>query len=430
MKANRKIHPRTLHLLAFGSAFAGSAIILLTSALFAAEVSEAQKALQAFYASKPAVCRERAEVALRAKPKDAAEWHAVLAQSAAYTDPRFGLTHIEAALALEPKNCRYIARKAFLQLEEREMLAAGNTAGRALAICPTNPLALAVLASCEYSRGEVGAAQAGFAKALLNDDDQSEFDVLLLAVSFYERTSDNEQAHHCMEILTKRYPNSSQVVFARAILERNADGVAPALKDFARAFELDPTNTRPISLRGNLLMRVERYREAIADYNKVIAKTASPEVWGRLADCYRALGDDKRAIEYYEQAIARSNGPSIKSRIFSQKPLTSAKTYKMNWLRQTQLFEKIGEDDKAIANASEILRVDPLCPTALQIRQGIYLKRRQYAKAISDLTVLIKLDPDVSAWHTARGKAYKELNESSKAEADFAQAKHIDQFGK
>ena len=52
-------------------------------------------------------------------------------------------------------------------------------------------------------------------------------------------------------------------------------------------------------------------------------------------------------------------------------------------------------------------------------------KKGEYDKAIADFTEGIRLDPKNAAAYHFRGRAYSKKSEKAKAEADFAQAKKL-----
>ena len=91
---------------------------------------------------------------------------------------------------------------------------------------------------------------------------------------------------------------------------------------------------------------------------------------------------------------------------------------------------RLGYQELALADATEILKVDHACDAALSARQSLLLKKGRYLDAIRDLTRLIELNPDVGDWYEARAEVYQKLNKPKEAADDFAKAKHIEEFGK
>jgi tetratricopeptide (TPR) repeat protein len=90
----------------------------------------------------------------------------------------------------------------------------------------------------------------------------------------------------------------------------------------------------------------------------------------------------------------------------------------------------LGHQDRALADATEMLRVNPTSDVALDTRQSILRKNGKYTDALRDLDVLIKMNPDVPDWYKDRAAVYQKLKMTAKANDDLAKAKHVEQFGK
>ena len=90
---------------------------------------------------------------------------------------------------------------------------------------------------------------------------------------------------------------------------------------------------------------------------------------------------------------------------------------------------KSGEYDKAVADFSEFIRLEPDNAVALYNRavafydRGIaYDELKQYHKAIADFTEAISIEPDYAMDFYNRGLVYAELKQYDKAIADFTEA--------
>ena len=63
------------------------------------------------------------------------------------------------------------------------------------------------------------------------------------------------------------------------------------------------------------------------------------------------------------------------------------------------------EYDKAIADFTEVIRLDPKAAHAYTGRGGAWSERAEYDKAIADFTEAIRLDPKDADAYTDRGEA-------------------------
>ena len=65
-----------------------------------------------------------------------------------------------------------------------------------------------------------------------------------------------------------------------------------------------------------------------------------------------------------------------------------------------------GDRDRAIADYSEAIRVDPKHPTSYNYRGNSYFEKGNYDSAIADYTEAIRLNPKYATAHHNRGLGY------------------------
>jgi tetratricopeptide (TPR) repeat protein len=83
------------------------------------------------------------------------------------------------------------------------------------------------------------------------------------------------------------------------------------------------------------------------------------------------------------------------------------------------------EYDKAIADYTQAIRIDPKFATAYSNRASAYGMKGDYDKAIADYTKAIELNPDIRDIYYNRGNAYFDKGDNDKAMADYNQAIRI-----
>jgi tetratricopeptide (TPR) repeat protein len=82
--------------------------------------------------------------------------------------------------------------------------------------------------------------------------------------------------------------------------------------------------------------------------------------------------------------------------------------------------------DDALRDCNEALRLEPGNADTLDSRAFVYLRQRQYAKAIADYSVALAGKPDEASSLYGRGLARAKLGLSTDAATDIAQAKAKD----
>ena len=88
-----------------------------------------------------------------------------------------------------------------------------------------------------------------------------------------------------------------------------------------------------------------------------------------------------------------------------------------------------GQYDKAIADCNVAIRLEPTLASAYRIRGLAYLLRGKYDQAIADYSKAIGLDPTGFRSYHNRGVAYQKKGELEKAKADFAKAEELERKG-
>lgn len=89
-------------------------------------------------------------------------------------------------------------------------------------------------------------------------------------------------------------------------------------------------------------------------------------------------------------------------------------------------YAEKGEQDKAIADFTEAIRLDPNDARACYNRGNSYLKQGECDKAIADYTEVIRLDPKYALAYYNRALSHVEKNEHEEAIADFTEAIRLD----
>jgi tetratricopeptide (TPR) repeat protein len=84
------------------------------------------------------------------------------------------------------------------------------------------------------------------------------------------------------------------------------------------------------------------------------------------------------------------------------------------------------ELDRAIADFTQAIRLDPKYLEAYLYRAVAYHNKGEKDRAITDYSQIIKLDPKFAAAYGFRGTAYQNRGDNDRAIADFTQAIRLD----
>src|SRR5665647_401158 len=85
-----------------------------------------------------------------------------------------------------------------------------------------------------------------------------------------------------------------------------------------------------------------------------------------------------------------------------------------------------GDVNRAIADYSESIRLNPMSSDAYHNRGGLLSDKKEYDRAIADFNEAIKLDPKYAPSFNNRGIAWKEKGDFDRAVADYTGAIRLD----
>jgi len=86
------------------------------------------------------------------------------------------------------------------------------------------------------------------------------------------------------------------------------------------------------------------------------------------------------------------------------------------------LYSNKGDNDRAIADYTEVIKLDPKHTDAYNNRGNAYYNKNNYDQAIADYTEAIRLNPKFADAYNNRGNAYLNKNDYNRAIADYNEA--------
>jgi tetratricopeptide (TPR) repeat protein len=190
--------------------------------------------------------------------------------------------------------------------------------------------------------------------------------------------------------------------FCLIALNRPGEAIAAA----TQALALDPAMTKAHANRATAYVALERYAEAAADFQIVWSR--NPEMAdANLAEryAYALLRTEKYrdALPVWDLAIQKD----------PQDPI--------NWLNRGTCREKTGQQELALQDYDESLRLNPGLGFT-HMKKGILLSnRQQYAPAVVHMEQAIQLGEKPVRMYLDLGDAYYHLQQYAKSEAALTQ---------
>jgi tetratricopeptide (TPR) repeat protein len=205
-------------------------------------------------------------------------------------------------------------------------------------------------------------------------------------------------------------PENERLYFLRGIFRMNCQLTELALADFERVLEITGGDDNARAHRASLLIRLNRYQEAIDDYTQLIAKhPEDPHSYSGRAFALTALGNTDQAQEDADRVVEMSSELADDVRRNTE----AAKVYRLTR----------GEDYDAALNAADQIVADyPDQSFGYRLRAYVYWEREEYVESREDYTRVIEMDGVSSDCLSSRGQVQAELGEWDQALADLNQA--------
>lgn len=185
-----------------------------------------------------------------------------------------------------------------------------------------------------------------------------------------------------------------------------------ALIDFGRVIELCEGNFKAIFNRGWIQKERDNYELAIPDFTKVISLNPPQDV---VQKCYH-----NRGLCHYKSGVADKAIADL-SEAIRLDPLDSD-AHTTRGLARKQL----GQTEAAMVDFNHALRINPASAIAYHNRGNEWVERGKFRRAISDFSRSLKIDPDDACTLTSRGIAWRHRGRYGRALKDYQKALELE----
>jgi len=183
------------------------------------------------------------------------------------------------------------------------------------------------------------------------------------------------------------------------------DTFAEAVDAYDKVIKLTPDDALAWARRGKAYTFLGAYDKAITNLDEAIRLNPT----GHKAYESRALVHFN--LKDYEKAIADCNEANRLAPIPAQRSYGLLEAAYLGW----------NNCDLAIANANEMIRLDPKGPWAYETRAKAYTKLGDFERAIADFGEAIRLNPRKVWTYATRAQTYAKQGEFERAIADWDQ---------
>jgi tetratricopeptide (TPR) repeat protein len=178
-----------------------------------------------------------------------------------------------------------------------------------------------------------------------------------------------------------------------------------AIADFNRVLQITSNDIDTLFYRSYLYAEIKDYDGAIAGYTELIElKPDNAVYYYNRGIAYYGKGDYDRAIAGYTQALWLNPD------------------YATAYHNRGAAYQNKGDHDRAIADYTQAIRINPNYAAAYNNRGNAYQNKGDHDHAIADLNQAIRINPNYAAAYFNRGNAYYYKKDYPHARADWEQA--------
>jgi tetratricopeptide (TPR) repeat protein len=161
-------------------------------------------------------------------------------------------------------------------------------------------------------------------------------------------------------------------------------------------------------------------------------KAASPDLDRAIAGCTRLIDNGQETVHYRAVAYANRAGAYVNKKDNDRAIADASEAIRLDpglalaYTNRAGAYVNKGDADRAIADANEAIGFDPGYAPAFANRAAAFLKKRDNDRAIADATEAIRLIPDHALAFATRAGAYLGTGDNDRAIADASEAIRLD----
>lgn len=169
-----------------------------------------------------------------------------------------------------------------------------------------------------------------------------------------------------------------------------------------------------------------KFKKAKEKFEKALKVDPSFEDASRALEVIENVTDrkiaKKSAIHFFKGVVYEGESQWDKAIAECSKAIELNPRFAYAYANRGVIYERKGQYDKAIFDHTETIKVKPRFALAYNNRAKAYQKKGQYDKAIADLSKAVELNPRLYIAFYNRGNAYDDRGQYDKAIADFDKA--------
>lgn len=312
----------------------------------------------------------------------------------------------------------------------------------ALALEPNNPWTIQFHGRLKLQSGDLDAAMEAFQRVLKLVPDWAE---PREQISIVHRMKENPQASvDELTLLIERHPKQVSHYVHRAFAFTQLQEYQKAASDYDRAIELDPENDQLYFLRGNFRRDCQELELALADFERVMelqgdednARAHQASILMRLNRYQEAIDIFAKLIEKYPEHPYAYSGRAFASaslgnedqaqedagRVMEMAPEMAGSVQRNTETANFFRLLRAQEYDAALEAAEKMMADYPDESIGYRLRARVHWDREEFVESVDDYTRALEIDGPTPECLSGRGQVQAELGEWELALEDLNQA--------
>ncbi len=182
-----------------------------------------------------------------------------------------------------------------------------------------------------------------------------------------------------------------------------------ALTNFGKAIEYDPQKVIAYIRRGRVYSKNGDFDRGLADFDKAIQLEA----------------ENSAGPPPNKENMDPSNKELQELIQLDPRPWLDYLRPGVVYLERGKAYLQIDDNDRAIADFTKVIQLDPEGADAYNHRGVAYGNKDDFVRAIADFDTAIQLNPVLRNVYNNRGLAFSRIGDEARAQADFEKEKQL-----
>ncbi len=222
-----------------------------------------------------------------------------------------------------------------------------------------------------------------------------------------QKTQAQEYAEKAISLLEN--PSDDFEFYAKGVAYEELVNYDLALTNFGKAIEYDPQKVIAYIRRGRVYSKNGDFDRGLADFDKA----------------FQLEAENSAGPPPNKENVDPANKELQELIQLDPRPWLDYLRPGVVYLERGKAYLQIDDNDRAIADFTKVIQLDPEGADAYNHRGSAYGNKDDFVRAIADFDTAIQLNPVLRNVYNNRGLAFSRIGDEARAQADFEKEKQL-----